>query len=450
MSAHANGGSPSAFHRENSGSSSQNPPTEGDSIMNSDEENHKSIHTDSTGQKSIFLQDLERLGIEDAVAQNASQEGQEEITSGVVGVELRIQQEEDQQRARNNKRILQGRNHRITRLVAKNDLPSQASTESVHLQEFIYFLMAKHIKTHLETFEYGLRDHPILERKILVKQEITSISQQSQPPEFTPSCDVLNDKIKVSIVENHSCKKECQLVGLKRITFQWGTSFNNSTWNAAIGDIISKHFFNWSQTQPSLNINNPDQLNLLIECWVNGSGKEINKLSKLGQAEEEVKFPKAKKSKNTGGRQNATSDVEDNSDLGKAPKRLVGVWRSEVLNLCTRQLNLAITLGANTQLEKNRVQRMLHRDGEKLNYNSDLTNVPHCLPLDFYSTIYLNTSSEVERSHFLVKEPIAIQNIFLEIEAKTKRGRQFIQRTGRSSLSGIEAGSSSHNHMNPE
>ncbi|MBW0586708.1 hypothetical protein O181_126423, partial [Austropuccinia psidii MF-1] len=178
------GGTPSAFHRENSGSSSQNPPTEGDSIINSDEENRKSIHTDSTGQKSIFLQDLERLGIEDSVAQNASQEGQEEITY------IRwIQQEEDQHRARNNKRILQGRNHRITRLVTKNDLPSQASTESVHLQEFIYFLMgippsvdhfppnptndkeefhihwvknqAKHIKTHLETFEYGLRDHPI-------------------------------------------------------------------------------------------------------------------------------------------------------------------------------------------------------------------------------------------------------------------------------------------------
>ncbi|MBW0591666.1 hypothetical protein O181_131381, partial [Austropuccinia psidii MF-1] len=141
MSSNAMGGSPSTFHRENSGSSLQSPPTEGDSIINSDEESHQSIHTDSTGQKSILLQYLERLGIEDAAAQNASQEGQEEITSGVVGVELRIQQEEDQQRARNNKRILQGRNHRITRLVTKNDLPSQASTESVHLQEFIYFLM---------------------------------------------------------------------------------------------------------------------------------------------------------------------------------------------------------------------------------------------------------------------------------------------------------------------
>ena len=81
MYSHALGGSLSAFHRENSGSSSQNPPTEGDSIIHSDEENHESIHTDSTGQKSIFLQDLERLGIEDAVSQNASQEGQEEITS---------------------------------------------------------------------------------------------------------------------------------------------------------------------------------------------------------------------------------------------------------------------------------------------------------------------------------------------------------------------------------
>ncbi|MBW0557153.1 hypothetical protein O181_096868 [Austropuccinia psidii MF-1] len=141
MSSNAMGGSSSAFHRENSGSSSQNPPTEGDSIINSDEENHESIHTDSTGQKSIFLQDLERLGIEDAGAQNASQEGKEEITSSVVGVEFRIQQEEDQQRAKNNKRILQGRNHRITRLVTKNDLPFQESTGSVHLQEFIYFLM---------------------------------------------------------------------------------------------------------------------------------------------------------------------------------------------------------------------------------------------------------------------------------------------------------------------
>ncbi|MBW0473834.1 hypothetical protein O181_013549 [Austropuccinia psidii MF-1] len=134
------GGSPSAFHRESSGSSSQNSPTDSNQIINLDEENHKSIHTYSTGKQSIFLQYLERLGIEDAVAQNASQEGQEEITSGVVGVEFRIQQE-IQQRPRNNKRIMQGRNHHITRLVTKNDLPSHESTESVHLQEFIYFLM---------------------------------------------------------------------------------------------------------------------------------------------------------------------------------------------------------------------------------------------------------------------------------------------------------------------
>ncbi|MBW0474369.1 hypothetical protein O181_014084 [Austropuccinia psidii MF-1] len=99
------GGSPSAFHRENSGSSSQNLPTEGESIINSDEENHESIHTDSTGKQSIFLQDLERLGIGDAVAQNANQEGQEEITSGVIGVEFRTQKKETQQRARNSKRI---------------------------------------------------------------------------------------------------------------------------------------------------------------------------------------------------------------------------------------------------------------------------------------------------------------------------------------------------------
>ncbi|MBW0460902.1 hypothetical protein O181_000617 [Austropuccinia psidii MF-1] len=135
------GRSPSAFHTENSGSSSQNPLTENDSIINSDEENPKSIHTDSTGKKSIFLQDLERLGIEDAVAQNASQEGQEDITSGVDGVEFRIQLEEDQQRARNKKRILQGINHHITRLVTKRNSQIQASTESVHLQEFIYFFM---------------------------------------------------------------------------------------------------------------------------------------------------------------------------------------------------------------------------------------------------------------------------------------------------------------------
>ncbi|MBW0560937.1 hypothetical protein O181_100652 [Austropuccinia psidii MF-1] len=375
------GGSPSAFHRENSGSSSQNPTTEGDSIINSDEENHKSIHTDSTGQKSIFLQDLERLGIEDAVAQNASQEGQEEITSSVVGVEFRIQQEEDQQRARNNKRILQGRNHRITGLVTKNTLPSQASTESVHLQEFIYFLMgmppsvdhfppnptndeeefhihwvknqAKHIKTHLETFEYGLRDHPISERKILVKQDITSISQQLQSPEYSPSRDVLNNKIKVSIVEKCACEKECQL-------------------NAAIADIISKHFFNWSHTQPSLNINHPDQLNLLTERWVNGRSKDMKKLSKLGQAVEEVTAARFKIACQLFPPKNdfsaiytdikATSDVEDNHDLGKVPKRLVGVWRSEALTLCTRQLDLAMTLGAKAHLEKNRVQPMLHRD----------------------------------------------------------------------------------------
>ncbi|MBW0462398.1 hypothetical protein O181_002113 [Austropuccinia psidii MF-1] len=82
MSSNEIDGSPSAFHRENSGSSLENPPREGDSMINSDVESHESIHTDSTGKKPIFLQDLERLGIEDAGLQNSSQEGQEEITSG--------------------------------------------------------------------------------------------------------------------------------------------------------------------------------------------------------------------------------------------------------------------------------------------------------------------------------------------------------------------------------
>ncbi|MBW0518053.1 hypothetical protein O181_057768 [Austropuccinia psidii MF-1] len=281
---------------------------------------------------------------------------------------------------------------------------------------------AEHIKTHLETFLYGLRDHPIIKK--------------------------------------HACEKECQLSGLKRITFQWGTSFNNSTWNAAIANIISEHFFNWSQTQPGLNINNTNQLSLLIEHWFNGRGKEMKKISKLGQAAEEVTdscfkiarqlFPQNNDFSATYTDRKATSDVEDNSDLGKAPKRLVGVWHSEALTLCTRQLDLAMTLGAKTQLEKNRVQHMLHRDGEKLAYSSYLTNVPHCLPLDCYSTIYLNTISEAERNHLLVKEPIGLQNILLEIEAKTKRGRHIKQRPGRSSLSAIEAGSSSHNCINPE
>ncbi|MBW0484906.1 hypothetical protein O181_024621 [Austropuccinia psidii MF-1] len=84
MSSNAMGGSPSAFHRKNSGSSSHNPPAEGESILNSNEENYVNIHTDSTGKQCIFLQDLERFGIEDSVAQNSSQEGQEEIASGGV------------------------------------------------------------------------------------------------------------------------------------------------------------------------------------------------------------------------------------------------------------------------------------------------------------------------------------------------------------------------------
>ncbi|MBW0501992.1 hypothetical protein O181_041707 [Austropuccinia psidii MF-1] len=81
-------GSSSEFNRENFRSSSQNPPRESDKMINSDEENSERIHTDSTGKQSIFLQDLERLGIKDAGVQNASQEGQEEIPSGGVYLPL--------------------------------------------------------------------------------------------------------------------------------------------------------------------------------------------------------------------------------------------------------------------------------------------------------------------------------------------------------------------------
>ncbi|MBW0504867.1 hypothetical protein O181_044582 [Austropuccinia psidii MF-1] len=68
---------------------------------------------------------------------------------------------------------------------------------------------AKQIKNHLETFEYGLRDHPISENKILVKKEIASISQQLQPPEFQPSHYIHNNEINVSTVEKRACEKEC-------------------------------------------------------------------------------------------------------------------------------------------------------------------------------------------------------------------------------------------------
>ncbi|MBW0461725.1 hypothetical protein O181_001440 [Austropuccinia psidii MF-1] len=133
MSSNPMDGSPSAFHRENCGSSSQNPPREGDSIINSDEENHKSINTDSTGKKSIFPQYLERLGIEDAALDNASQESywsriQDSTRREPTGAKI-------------NKGTLKGRNHQITRLVIKNNLPSQASTESVCVPKFTYFLM---------------------------------------------------------------------------------------------------------------------------------------------------------------------------------------------------------------------------------------------------------------------------------------------------------------------
>ncbi|MBW0485457.1 hypothetical protein O181_025172 [Austropuccinia psidii MF-1] len=186
-----------------------------------------------------------------------------------------------------------------------HDFPPNPTHNEEEFHIYWVNIHAKHIATHLERFEYGLRDHPISEQKILVKQEIASISQILQPPEFQPSHDILNNKIKVSIVEKHACEKEFQLVGLKRITFQWGSSLDNSTWNAAIANIISKNIFNWRQTQPSLNIKNPNQLNLLIECWVNGRGEDIKKLSRLGQAVEEVRFQKERKSKNTRGRQNA-------------------------------------------------------------------------------------------------------------------------------------------------
>ncbi|MBW0464571.1 hypothetical protein O181_004286 [Austropuccinia psidii MF-1] len=121
-------GSLAKFRRENYGSSSQNPPREGDSIISSVEENHRTIHPDSNERQYIFIQDLESLGIEDSGVQNASQEAQEEIMSGVLGVEFKIQQ-----RARAKKRTFQGRNQQITRSVTKSNLPSQESIESVHL-----------------------------------------------------------------------------------------------------------------------------------------------------------------------------------------------------------------------------------------------------------------------------------------------------------------------------
>ncbi|MBW0462290.1 hypothetical protein O181_002005 [Austropuccinia psidii MF-1] len=189
-------------------------------------------------------------------------------------------------------------------------------------------ICAKHIKTHLETFEYRLRDHPISEFRSLVKQEITCISQQLQPPEFKPSRDVLNNKIKVSIVEKCACEKECQLVTAYQLFPQ------NNNFSAIYTDI------------------------------------------------------------------KATSDVEDNSDSGRAPKRLVAVWHSKALTLCTRQLDLAITLGEKTQLGKNTAHCMLQRDEEKSDYNADLTNVPYCLTLGVKLGVSLPPEAKIVMSEF--------------------------------------------------
>ncbi|MBW0532648.1 hypothetical protein O181_072363 [Austropuccinia psidii MF-1] len=215
------------------------------------------------------------------------------------------------------------RNRKITKLVTKRDLPSQASAEFANICEFVQFSMgipgriydfptnpaqdeekfqlnwvknhSKHIKNHLGKFEYELKDKTISECKILLKQEISSISESLKPPESLPSCDLINNKLRVSLIEQHACEKECQLVGLRCITFNWASAFNSYSWNASMVEIIEKHFFVWSQTQPELNIKKRDKLIAMLEHWVNGRGKGIKKLSWACQSTEELQIHKAKR-----------------------------------------------------------------------------------------------------------------------------------------------------------
>ncbi|MBW0530880.1 hypothetical protein O181_070595 [Austropuccinia psidii MF-1] len=77
---------------------------------------------------------------------------------------------------------------------------------------------------------------------------------------------------------------------------------------------------------------------------------------------------------------------------------------------------------------------MLEQDGQQLEYNQDLINVPHGSHSVCYSSVSLNTISEVEQTNLIVKEAIGMPNFIVSLQTKAKRGPQKSQWQGRNSI----------------
>ena len=238
--------------------------------------------------------------------------------TGVVGNQFLVDQIELNQRDHEKHASDRAFQQRLTRIATKSDIPNQSSAEAVYLRDFVLFMMGlptdvdgfpapptmaetvhamdwagkrvDSLKKHLNDLKASFPSNSPAEHEILVKREVEHLRKVGRPPAFTPSKDSLGENITISLDQKRACEKECQLVGLSRITFHWGVSFIRSPWNSMLGEILVKSFLAWSKTQPNLVITQPGSLKLVLERWVKGRGNQMDRLkrNKLTAEQERV------------------------------------------------------------------------------------------------------------------------------------------------------------------
>lgn len=216
----------------------------------------------------------------------------------------------------------QRNDRKLHKVVAKPSLPSQSSNLARTLRTFIKFLMGMPaspadypanptlieiasweswdarrycaIKKHMDNFRTKHANLGKERCKQAEIEELARIRRESNPPQFTPTPFVPCAELNIPKRVKTSCEDDLQLAGFGRFTFRWGFSFESSSWNAGVGSIATKHYEIWAKTQRGLVWGEMEHVTGVLDRWVQGQAKEMEKLSLLGpEGHQTVKKQKA-------------------------------------------------------------------------------------------------------------------------------------------------------------
>ncbi|KAA1113732.1 hypothetical protein PGTUg99_005384 [Puccinia graminis f. sp. tritici] len=453
-----------------------------DDGMETDEE------TGGAGTNSGAVDDEEFSRILDG---ESEENDDEDSDSGLEDPEKALKLQQDCQKRKRAQQNSQGTIRKVQRAVVGKKLPSQSGGLSRSIRNFVRFMMGmpatiseypaapnrsqwdlwhhwaetRYDKMVKHLAEYTEKHKEVSKSvfKEMYKDEVTHIRKNLSPPAFQAAPDVLNSDLNIPINVKKACEQEVRIAGFGRITFEWeARSFTASPWNATLGSILIKHYFNWAKSQPGTLWDDTSCMELILDRWVKGQGRLMSQAGRQeGKSAEELKAEKARKAsisrikskiaekrraaaiKKMGNQpslallfnKETVSDWEDQTPPAK-PKRIDLVWRSEAFKRCSHKLDeISLTMTKTTNESKS-TRKLLQRDSVEVkpDVEPEFDQIPRKLPEDAYNANFLSNISLVEREHLDPQPGIDLEGKYQILEEMTRRGGPGAARSARGSI----------------